>query len=283
MIPAAIDAHHHFWDPRRSHYPFLTDELASIRRPFGPSDLAPELEAAGIGGTVLVQTRPSLPETREFLAVAAATPFVQGVVGWVDLAEPRVADTIAEIREGPGGDKLVAIRHQLHDEPDTEWVLRPAVLAGIAEVGRAGLVYDVLIRPREMPFALEAIRRSPNVRFVVDHLAKPPIASGALEPWASLLREFGREPQVACKISGMVTEADWSAWRVDDLRPYVAVALEAFGPDRLLFGSDWPVCLVAATYGQVVGAAREALDSLSPDEATAVFGGTARRVYGLAS
>lgn len=276
-----VDAHHHFWDPARATYPFLTDDLAAIRRRFGPEDLRPLLQRTGIERTVLVQARGDLDETRALLATAAETAFIGGVVGWADLADAGLADTIAELRALPGGGKLVAIRHQVHDEPDPDWLARPEVRRGIATVGAAGLAYDLLVRPRELPAALAAVRALPNARFVIDHLAKPAIASGALEPWAERLRPFGALPNAWCKVSGMVTEADWAAWRPDDLVPYVRHAIETFGPDRLMFGSDWPVCLLAASYEQVVESTRLALAGLSSGEMALVFGETATTVYGL--
>ena len=276
-----VDAHHHFWDPSRAHYPWMTAELSAIRRPFGPSDLAPLLQATGVDRTVLVQTRASLDETLEFLAIAAATPFVAGVVGWVDLTDTAAAETIAQLRTAPGGDRLVAIRHQVHDEPDSEWLLRPEVRRGIAAVGEAGLAYDLLVRPRELPAALETVRALPHVRFVIDHIAKPGIKAGDLEPWADLMRPFGDEPNVWCKVSGMITEADWANWQPDDLRPYVQHVVEVFGPGRLLFGSDWPVCLVAGSYQQVFDATRAALGELPATELAGVFGGNATEVYRL--
>jgi L-fuconolactonase len=276
-----VDAHHHFWDPARADYPWLTDDLAVIRRAFTPDDLAPHLAAAGVDSTVLVQTRSSLDETREFLATATATPFIRGVVGWVDLTDRAIGEVLAELREGVGGDRLVGIRHQVHDEPDPDWLVRDDVIRGIAAVGRAGLVYDLLVRSRELPAALALAKRLPDVPFVIDHIAKPPIASAELEPWASRIAPFRELEHVACKISGMVTEADWSTWTPVDLQPYVDHILEVFGPDRLLFGSDWPVCLLAASYDQVLDAARETLASLGADGRAKVLGGTAARVYGL--
>jgi L-fuconolactonase len=276
-----VDAHHHFWDPSRADYPWMTDELASIRRPFGPADLSPLLAATGVERTILVQTRASLHETGEFLATAARTPFVAGVVGWVDLTDAAVADTIAALRTLPGGDRLVAIRHQVHDEPDPEWLLRTDVLRGISAVGEARLAYDLLVRPRELSAALGAVRALPRIRFVIDHIAKPPIKEGRLRPWSELISPFGDLPNVWCKVSGMITEADWAAWQPDDLAPYVRHVLEVFGPDRLLFGSDWPVCLVAGSYQQVFDAARAALGNVTASEAAAIFGGTATQVYRL--
>ncbi len=277
-----IDAHHHFWDPEVAEYAWLTDDLAGIRRRFGPEDLAPSVALSGVDGTVLIQTRPGLDETHEFLATAAVTPFIRGVVGWLDLTDPAICDTIAELRASPGGKRLVGIRHQAHDEADPEWLLRPDVERGIAAVGRAGLAYDLLVRSRELPAASALARRLPDVRFVVDHLAKPPIAQGRLQPWASLLAELGPLQNVSAKLSGLVTEADWTSWTTSDIQPYVDVALEAFGPARIMFGSDWPVCLLAAPYDVVLATARILTGSLSATERPQIFGGTAEAVYRLA-
>jgi L-fuconolactonase len=276
-----VDAHHHFWDPTRADYPWLTDDLATIRRPFGPGDLAPLLAASGIDSTILVQTRSSLEETEEFLATAAATPYIRGVVGWVDLRAPSVDDTIARLRAGPGGDRLVGIRHQVQDEEDPRWLLRPDVRRGIEAVGRAGLVYELLVRSRDLPAARELVAAAPDVRFVIDHLAKPPIRNGTLQPWADLVAGFAGLPNAWWKLSGLVTEADWTTWRPADLAPFVAHVLAVAGPERLMFGSDWPVCLLAATYDAVVAAARETLVGLTETERAGVFGTNAAAVYGL--
>jgi L-fuconolactonase len=274
-----VDAHHHFLDPARTTYPWLGPEFAPIDRRFGPDDLAPEMAAAGIDCSIVIQTVSSAEETRAFLATATTTPSIAGVVGWVDLTDPAVAVSIDEIRSWPGGDRLVGIRHQVHDEPDPEWLLRPEVRRGVLAVEAASLTYDVLVRTRELPVALTVVRAQPSTRFVIDHLAKPPIASGDLARWASRLRPFGDLENTWCKLSGLVNEADWHAWRVADLVPAVEVALEIFGPSRLIFGSDWPVCLVAASYGQVVGAARELTAGLSDSERASIFGGASQRAY----
>jgi len=281
MTALSVDAHDHFWDPSTRDYPWMTEELDAIRQRFGPEDLAPLVERAGIERTILVQTTSSLDETREFLATASATPFIGGVVGWVDLTDAAIGETIAELTTGEGGSQLVGIRHQVHDEPDPAWLLRPDVNRGIAAVGAAGLVYDLLVRPRELPAALAMVRAHPDVAFVIDHLAKPSIRLGELEPWLGLLCPFGELEHVACKVSGLVTEADWQGWRLADLQPFVDAAIEIFGPDRLMFGSDWPVCLLAATYVGVLEAARSTTASLSPGERDQLFGETARHVYGL--
>lgn len=277
-----IDAHHHFWDPARATYPFLTDELASIRRAFGPADLAPLIDAASIDATIVVQTRSSVEETEEFLATAAVTPFVRGVVGWVDLRDPAAGDTIARLRTGPGGDRLVGIRHQVHDEADAEWLRRDDVQRGIRAVGDAGLVYELLVRARELPAARDLVAAMPDVRFVVDHLAKPAIRLGADPAWDTAVASFRGLSNAWWKLSGLVTEADWQAWRPSDLQPFVDRVLEVIGADRLMFGSDWPVCLLAARYDDVVSTAELLVEGLSADEKAAIFGGTAVQVYGLA-
>lgn len=276
-----VDSHHHFWDPDRADYPWMTDELGPIRRRFGPEDLAPLVARTGVDRTILVQTRSSHEETREFLAIAATTPFVAGVIGWVDLTDSGVADAIASLRSGPGGARLVGIRHQVHDEPDPDWLLRPDVRRGLAAVGAAGLVYDLLVRPRELPAARQVARAIPDLRFVIDHLAKPPIRDGAMHPWADLLAPFGELPNVSCKVSGLATEADWAGWQPDEIRPFVDHGIDIFGPERLLFGSDWPVCLLAATYERVVELARETLGRLDDSDRALVFGGNAVAVYHL--
>ena len=274
-----VDSHHHFWDPRRASYPWMTDELAAIRRPFGPTDLRPLLDANGVDRTILVQTRSSEDETREFLATAAANDFIAGVVGWVDLTAPDVADRLAALRAGPGGAKLVGIRHQVHDEANPDWLQRLDVQVGIRAVGGAGLAYDLLVRTRELPAALVTARVHADVRFVIDHLAKPPIASGEIDAWSERMAPLAALPNVMCKVSGLVTEADWKRWTVDDLRPYVRRALELFGPARCVFGSDWPVCLVAASYEQVLSACRRAIGDISAVEGERIFGGNAVALY----
>ncbi|MEV4560716.1 amidohydrolase family protein [Kitasatospora sp. NPDC049285] len=277
-----IDAHHHVWQLGRRPHAWLDDPgLAALRRDFGMAELAGQARAAGVGRTVLVQVLPDVEETREFLALAATEPMVAGVVGWVDLTSPAVAETLAELREGPGGELLVGVRHLVQGEADPGWLARPEVRRGLRAVAGAGLRYDLLTLPRQLPSAIETVRALPELGFVLDHLSKPGIARGALQPWAGLLRELGRESNVSCKLSGLVTEADHAEWTVNDLRPYAGTALEAFGPDRVMFGSDWPVCLLAADYRQVMDTADELTEGLAPSERAEVFGGTADRVYRL--
>jgi L-fuconolactonase len=276
-----VDAHQHFWDPAEGAYSWMTDEVAALRRPFGPEDLEPVLRAYGVTGTVVVQAEGTLDETRRLLAIGERTPFVLGVVGWVDLTDSRVDAVLAELRAAPGGHRLVGIRHQVHDEPDPDWLLRVDVQRGLAAVARAGLVYDLLVRSAELPAALRTARALPDLRLVVDHLAKPPLRGAGSEEWTRRLEQLARLPNVACKLSGLVTEADWVEWRCDELVPYLRRALEWFGPERSLFGSDWPVCLLAADYGAVLDLVRTAIAELSAAAQEAVLGDNAISLYGL--
>jgi L-fuconolactonase len=282
MAQAVIDSHQHFWDPASGSCGWMTEAFAPIRRVFAPADLAPELAANGVDATVLVQTWASLAETRDFLAIAAQHRFVAGVVGWVDLTDPSVEATLAALRAGADGRYLVGIRHLVHDEPDPDWLLRDDVRRGLAAVGRAGLVYDLLLRPREIPAALRTVEDFPELRFVIDHIAKPEIRAGGFAPWAELMRRFApSRGHVWCKLSGMVTEADWQAWQPQDLRPYVEAVLGIFGAHRCMFGSDWPVCLMAGSYRRVKAALETCIDRLSPAERAAVMGASAIAAYRL--
>jgi L-fuconolactonase len=278
-----VDAHHHLWDPSRRAYPWMDESVAAIRRPFGLQDLAAAAAPEGFEETVVVQAVSRVEETEELLAVAATPGRVAGVVGWVDLADPEVASTLAALRARPDGQALVGVRHQVHDEPDPGWLLHDQVLAGLAAVADAGLVYDLLVRERELPAARAVAQRLPELTLVVDHLAKPRIREQAMDPWAGELAALARHPNVACKVSGLVTEAAWDAWTPEQLVPYVRHAVDVFGPERLLFGSDWPVCLLAADYGEVVAATTEALEraGVGPAERDTVFGANARRLYRL--
>lgn len=291
-----VDAHHHLWDPAVRPQDWLgAPDLEPLRRRFGVDDLAAAVAATPVTRTVLVQVLADESETRDFLATAAATartgaetgPEVEiaGVVGWVDLTAPDVADRLAALREASGGDRLVGVRHLVEAEPDPDWLRRPAVLRGLRAVAAAGLGYDLLVRTPALPAALDAVRAVPGGRFVLDHGAKPPVAAGwsdpAREPWVAGIRALAGEPTVAVKVSGLVTEADHSAWTVDDLRPWATALLDAFGPGRAMFGSDWPVCLLAGSYRRVAAAWAELLRDLSPAERDEVGGATAVRWYGL--
>lgn len=279
-----IDGHQHFWDPNRADYPWMAAaELAPIRRAFGPVDLAPLLKANGVDATILVQCRSSLDETAEFLQLAAATPFVAGVVGWADLTDKSLVDTLDRLRGLPGGHKLLGIRHQVHDEPDPDWLSRDDVRRGLAAVFARDLTYDLLVRTRELPSAIAVARALPQGRFVLDHAAKPPIAEGFSKAWADRIAELASCGNVWCKISGLATEAKWNDWDAERLLPYVQHAATCFGEDRLIFGSDWPVCLLAGEYGQIKAALEECLAKLGPQVRDKAFGMNAARAYRLSA
>jgi len=270
-----IDAHHHLWDPAAREYPWLAgDAMAPIRHRYGLAELRAAVEPLGVDGTILVQTLPSVAETRSFLALS--DPLIRGVVGWVDLTSPSIADDLATL-PGP----LVGIRHQAQDEPDAEWLARPDVLRGLHAVAAAGLTFDLLVLPHQLRSAITAVRAVPGGRFVLDHAAKPPIVSGRLDPWAGLISELAGLPNVACKLSGLVTEANWGQWKPADIRPYAEHVLDRFGPDRVLFGSDWPVCELAGDYPAVFALAEQFCEELTAAEHAAVLGESARSWYRL--
>ncbi|HZX05731.1 amidohydrolase family protein [Kribbella sp.] len=276
-----VDAHHHVWDLTvREQTWMVGPELDPIRRNFSIDDLAPLAAAADVSATVLVQTVGLVEETVEFLEIAAGNDLVAGVVGWVDLTAPDVADTLASLQARPDGSYLKGIRHQVHDEPDVDWLLRPDVQRGLKAVADAGLAYDLLTRTPHLPAALQTARELPGLTFVVDHISKPVIGE-PLTDWATQLQALAALPNTTCKLSGMVTEASWTTWKPSDLQPYADVVLQAFGSDRTMFGSDWPVCLLAATYAQVVETAETLTAHLTPTERNAVFTTTATHTYQL--
>ena len=281
MTVLRVDAHHHLWDLSvRSHTWIDPVDMAPINRSFDLRDLA-EAKATLIDRTVVVEATSLVAETEELLATAAAEPLISGVVGYVDLTSPDVGEQIDRLRGGVGGDRLVGIRSPVQDEPDPRWLERADVIAGLRAVSARDLVYDLLVLPHQIDAAVEAAVQVPEGRFVVDHLAKPAIVERGWEPWASSIAALAAFENVSCKLSGMVTEADWRAWSVDDLRPYADHVITAFGPDRLLFGSDWPVCLLAGSYVEVVSAAEQLIAELSEAERDAVLGANATRVYRL--
>jgi L-fuconolactonase len=279
-----IDAHHHLWDLSSRPQPWLTPaEMAPLQRDFTLSDYAAAAARAQISGSVLVQVLADAQETREFLALAARSETVAAVVGWADLTRPDLSDELGALSGSPGGEFLRGIRHLVQGEPDPRWLARDEVRAGLRHVAAAGLTYDLLVLPHQLPAAIETVRALPELSFVLDHLAKPPISSGELQPWAALVRQLAAEPNVTAKLSGIITEAIWTNWDAAVLRPYVEVALDAFGPERLMFGSDWPVCLLAGSLPAWTETARTLLTDagLTPAEHEAIFGGTATRIYHL--
>jgi L-fuconolactonase len=275
-----VDAHHHVWDPGTRAHAWL-DGRPALRRRFSAADFTQVAADHGVSASVLVQVLASAAETEEFLALAATPGMIAGVVGWADLTAPDVASEIARLRQLPGGSRLAGIRHLVEDEPDPGWLDRPGVRRGIRSVGEAGLVYDLLVRPAQLPAALRVASDLGDVRFVLDHGAKPDIASGRLEPWSSLVTDLAHLPNVTCKLSGLVTEAA-PGWTVPQIVPYAVRLLDCFGPGRLMFGSDWPVCTLAGSYGDVLAVARAALDGhLSAAELDAVFAANAIATYRL--
>jgi L-fuconolactonase len=278
--PVRVDAHHHVYDLAVRDQPW-TAPLPALRRSFGLAELRPHLAAHDIAATVVVQTVTDAGETPELLALAAGDELVAGVVGWVDLRACDVTDRLAELTAGAGGDKLVGIRHQVQEELDPWWLSRADVRQGLAAVAAAGLAYDLIVTASQLPATIDAVRALPQLRFVLDHGGKPRIAAGEIEPWRSQVAELAQLPNVAVKLSGLITEADHREWTVDDLRPYADSLVDAFGPDRVMFGSDWPVCLLAASYDDVLAATEELIAGLTPDERAAVFGEVAVRTYRL--
>ena len=276
-----VDAHHHLWDPSQGEYPWMTGPFAPLRREYGPRHLIPELAAHQVRATVVVQVRADLSETRELLGLAARHEFIAGVVGWVDLTSRHVARQLADLRAGPGGQRLVGVRHNAADEPDPQWLLRANVRRGLDAVADAGLAFDLEVTPRELDAAAKIALSRPGLRLVLDHLGKPPVAAGGSEEWRHGFARLAAAGNVWCKLSGLVTEADWASWTVDDLAPYIREAVHRFGVSRLLFGSDWPVCELAASYGQVLNAVRDALGDTGCPQADRIFGLNAIDVYRL--
>jgi len=272
-----IDAHHHFWNYSAAEYGWIPDAKPNLRRDYGPADLQRELTMTGIDGVVSVQARQTIEETRWLLELAGAHPFVRAVVGWVPLISASAADDLDRFAKHP---KLRAVRHVLQDEPD-EYMARDDFNRGISMLAGRGLVYDILIFERQLRSAIALVDRHPNQQFVLDHLAKPRIKDHVLDPWRENLLELSRRQNVTCKLSGIITEADHAAWSPADLKPYVETALEAFGPSRLMFGTDWPVCLLAGSYERWHVTVAELTAQLSVDEQAWLMGRSAIRAYNL--
>lgn len=273
-----IDAHHHLWRYNDRDYGWMSNDMIALRQNY----LLPELEqvtrASGVTGTIAVQARQTLEETESLLQMAAANPLLQGVVGWVPLIAPNVADDLDRFAADP---RLKGVRHVLHDEQDDFYMLRDDFNRGVSLLASRGLAYDILIFEKHLPQTLTFVDRHPNQIFVVDHIAKPKIRAGELSPWQKNLAELARRENVYCKISGMATEADWTAWTQEQLRPYFDAVLQAFGPSRLMFGSDWPVLTLAGSYQRWVETFRWFIADLSPHEQEQIGRGTAIRAYRL--
>ncbi len=273
-----IDAHHHLWRYSKEDYGWITGDMAPIARNFLPQDLQQVLTASGIQGSVAVQARQSLAETESLLTFAEEFPIIRGVVGWAPIASPEFPQVLERFHHFQ---KLKGFRHVVQDEPDDAFLLRPDFNAGIAQFKRYSLVYDILIFERQLPAAISFVDRHPSQVFVLDHIAKPRIRDRVLEPWRTNIRELSRRQNVFCKLSGMITEANWTEWSFPELLPYFETVLDAFGPKRLMAGSDWPVCLLAATYQTWFSTLREFISKLSGAEQDMILGGVATEVYSL--
>lgn len=275
-----IDSHQHFWIYNPAEYGWIDESMSAIRRDFLPPDLEPEMVGSGFDGSIAVQTRQTLQETRWLLELADRAPSILGVIGWADLRSTNIGAELKTLTENP---KLVGIRHIVQSEPDDRFLLQPEFLRGMSALEDFGLAYDILIYAKHLPVAGEFVARFPRQRFVLDHLAKPPIESGQIDAWAAGIRRLSEFPNVYCKLSGLVTEADWKNWRPEQITPYLDVAFEAFGPDRLMIGSDWPVCLVAASYGRALDVVKTYLLGKSPEYREGILGGNAQRFWNLAA
>lgn len=271
-----LDTHQHFWkyDPVR--YAWIDNEMHQIRRDFLPADLKPILDANGIAGCIAVQADQTEAETEFLLELAAAHSFIRGVVGWVDLQAPRAPDRLAHFSQHK---KLCGIRHIVQDEPDVNFLLQPDFVRGLEMLRTYNLTYDILVFPHQLGAALELVRKLPDQPFVIDHIAKPYIKAGYFDGWAVLMQEIAACPNVYCKVSGMITEADWATWKPDDFSRYLDVVFSAFGTERTMFGSDWPVCLVAGSYEKMLGLVQHFTSDFSEDEKAAFYGKTGAKFY----
>lgn len=275
-----IDAHQHFWQYNPDEHTWMTDQMTALKRDFLPTDLKPLLEDLGFDGCIAVQARQNLEETRWLLELADQYDFIRGVVGWVDLCSSQLPSQLE--RFGAHG-KFVGVRHIVQDEPDDSFMLRADFQRGIALLPDFGLTYDVLVFPRQLPTAIRLLTAFPGQPFVLDHIAKPAIAEGKLEPWETALRELARMPNLCCKLSGMVTEARWNCWQAGDFRRYLDVVFEVFGPERLMIGSDWPVCTLSADYASAMRIVMGYIDQYPAPLQAGILGGNCAQFYGLES
>ena len=273
-----IDSHQHFWHVGRFDYPWMTSDLGVLYRDYLPNDLAPIIQENGVNKTVLVQASNSVAESRWLLELANTNSFIAGVVGWVDLMSP---DINAQLDELCADTKFKGVRHLVESEPDDDWLVRPAVLAGLKQLSVCGLSYDLLVHTRHLKYIPRVAESCPDLSFVIDHLAKPPIARNEIKEWSYAFQPLARYSNINCKLSGLVTEANWNSWQLKDMRPFVHVALEAFGPDRMMFGSDYPVCLLAASYDRVLDSFQEILKGLSDADRDKIFSQNAEKFYRL--
>jgi L-fuconolactonase len=272
-----LDAHQHFWKYDAGEYPWILAG-SPLQRDWLPDDLAQLQKPLGLGGSIAVQARQTVEESRWLLELADRHPVIRGVVGWVDLRSDRVEEQLAPLARHP---KFVGVRHVVQDEPDDNFMLQPAFVRGISQLQAFRLTYDLLVYPKQLRAAIELVAKFPAQPFVLDHIAKPQIKAGVMSPWREEIRELAKAPNVLCKLSGMVTEADWAQWQPADFRPYTDLVCEAFGADRLMSGSDWPVCLLAGSYEAVHGLTQACLDSFNAADREKIMGENARRFYRL--
>ena len=277
-----IDSHQHFWTYSAVEYPWIGAGMERLARDYLPADLEAVATPEGVAGSVAVQARQSLAESRWLLDLARRHPFIRGVVGWVDLRSDHVADNLATLVPH---EAFVGVRHVVQDEPDPRFLLGEAFVRGLRQLHQFGLTYDLLLYPQQLPAAVELVGLLPEQPFVLDHLAKPrlkpPIKTSDRDQWRRDIEALARHRNVCCKLSGLVTEAAWRQWQPADFRPFLDVALTVFGPERLMFGSDWPVCLLSGDYAEVAGIVEDFIATLAPDERNQIWGGTATRFYGL--
>ena len=272
------DSHQHFWQVGRFDYPWMTSDLGVLYRDYLPDDLAPILRSKGVEKTVLVQASNSIAESRWLLNLADENSFIAGIVGWVDLMNPEVDAQLDELSAHP---KFKGVRHLVESEPQDDWLVQPAVLSGLRRLATSGLSYDLLVHTRHLKYVPQVAESCPELALVIDHLAKPPIAKNEIKEWSQALKPLASYPNIHCKMSGLVTEANWTSWQTNDLRPYVEFALESFGVDRLMFGSDYPVCLLAASYDRVLESFQEILKNLSAADRDKIFSKNAANFYRL--
>jgi len=275
-----IDAHHHLWEFGRFDYGWITEGQGPLGRDFLPDDLARTVAPHGIDGTVLIQTINDFDESRWFCELGRDHELIRGVVAWVDLTAEDVSERLDQLQAIDG--KLVGIRHVVQGEPDPDWVVRPDVLRGLSVLEQRGLTFDLLFLPKHLRHVPALAVAMPNLKMVIDHIAKPDIRAGAMDGWAEDFKAAAQFPNITCKLSGMITEADHQRWQPQDLRPYVDHALNCFGPERLMFGSDWPVCLLAGSYDRMIAALEACVPGLSSVEHARLFGGAATEFYRLA-
>jgi L-fuconolactonase len=273
-----IDSHQHFWNYSSEEYEWIDDEMVVLKRDFLPSHLAPIVASVGFDGTIAIQARQTIAETEWLLEMAEKNDLIKGVVGWVPLCSSSVNDHLRKFSKSA---KLVGVRHVVQDEPDERFMLRPDFINGLKCLSRYDLAYDILVFPQQLAAAAELVTLFPDQRFILDHIAKPPIKAGRIDDWKIGIERLAQFPNVYCKLSGMVTEADWDNWKPSHLAPYLDVVLHAFGPDRLMIGSDWPVCTVVADYQRVIGIVEAYISTRSIEEQDAILGGNAVKAYKL--